>query len=129
MIIFEHTKHKALWDAIIALLHDNAQEYVFSATELKEKAFAKLYPRCDEPLYTCYACEYDENVNDMFTEENRPEDCANCPLLWPDNKTCSDNDSLYDHFTWACRCGNLSEAIEFATRIRDLPVKEGIDVE
>ena len=128
MIKFEHTKHKVLWDTIITLLHDYTREDISSAAELKMDAFKKLYPECDEPMCTCYACEYDENINDTFTDENRPEDCANCPLLWPDEKICDDNDSLYGIFLAACRRGDRLTAIRAAKYIRDCPVKENIEI-
>lgn len=127
MIVFEHTKHRALWDMIISILRD-PNTNISSAAELKEEAFRRLYPYNALPLATCYACEYDENINDTFTEEDRPEDCANCPLIWPDDLVCSEEYSLFDKFCEACRCKNYYTAIQIAKYIRNCPIREGVEI-
>lgn len=130
MIKFQHTKHKALWDMIITLLHDANQD-ISSVARLKYEAFNRLYPgESHLPTSICYACEYDEDIIDMFTEENQPEPCENCPLLWPDNKLCDEeNNSLYSSFLYACHINDRQKAIKIAEDIRDCPVREGVDVE
>ena len=128
MIKFEHTKHKALWNMIIDVLHDYSID-IYSAADVKREAFDRLYPGEKEPEATCYACEYDEAVNDTFTEENQPDPCDNCPLLWPEDKCCDDNDSLFDIFLAACRRGDRLTAIRAAKYIRDCPVKENVETE
>lgn len=127
MIVFDHTKHKALWNMIISILHD-PNTNISCASELKEEAFRRLYPYDATPLATCYACEYDENINDTFKEEDRPEDCTNCPLNWPDDLVCSEEYSLFDKFCDACRCKDYLTAILVARYIRDCPVKENVDI-
>ena len=126
MIKFELTKHKTLWNMIISILHDPTIN-VYSAADLKREAFHRLHPEKEEPEETCYACEYDEAIADMFTEENRPESCTNCPLIWPDDLICNDDNGLYGKFIYACRHGDRFMAIKTATYIRDCPVKENIE--
>ena len=103
--------------------------FISSAAKLKLDAFDKLYGGYDEPLCTCYACAYDEDINDMFPDENRPEDCVNCPLSWPDDKVCDISDSLYANFVDACHNKDRKAAVKYAIDIRDCPVKKDVETE
>ena len=128
MIKFQHTKHRALWGMIISMLLDLDKD-ISSAAKLKLDAFDELYAGYDEPLCTCYACAYDEDINDMFPDENRPEDCVNCPLSWPDDKVCDISDSLYANFVDACHNKDRKAAVKYAIDIRDCPVKKDVETE
>ena len=125
MIAFDHTKHKELWSMIINLLRD-PEEDISTPSELKAKAFHILYSYDDIPEGICYACQYDVDIADMFTEENQPDYCDNCPLIWPDDKECDEIGSLYHDFTGACYREDREMAIQAAEVIRDLPVKEEV---
>ena len=125
MIVFDHTKHKELWNMIINLLFD-PEENISTPAELKVKAFRILHPHDDIPEGVCYACQYDVDIVDMFTKENQSDYCDNCPLIWPDDRECDDIGSLYHDFMGACYREDRETAIQVAETIRDLPIKEEV---
>jgi len=87
-LIFEHTKHKEMWDWLSK-----------NPTETKNSFFdIHRDTHTDYPLNGCYACEYASSVGIVIEIANwggPTEMCDNCPLNLPNG--CSDA-SFYD--TW-----------------------------
>lgn len=133
MIVFEHTKHKVLWNRVAEILKGKPDKWL---SEIKIQAFDELFPNETMPENTCYACEYDEEICDMFTEENRPVICENCPLIWPGwHKSCEENydDSgnlefgLHAELMYAISGNRWDDAVKLAEQIRDLPIKNDVE--
>jgi hypothetical protein len=70
----------------------------------------------------CFACEFTVLMPSSFL------DCKNCLFVWPDEEYgiygCQrEEDGLFDLWEIAFEDDNLSEMVEFAKQIRDLPVR------
>lgn len=133
MIVFEHTKHRALWNRVAEILKEKPDKLL---SEIKTQAFNELFPGETMPEKTCYACKYDEEICDMFTEENMPIICENCPLVWPGGHTsCEENYDgsgnlelgLHAELMYAISRNRWNNAVKLAEQIRDLPIKNGVE--
>ena len=128
-MIFDHTSHVRLWDAVIDELNEyDPEEDPKDGEDIKEMAFARAFGRYEiKPCYYCFACDYTEQITEF--PQNR---CIHCPLDW---KTVSGYDTcctpadlgLYNEYMNAIEDDDIDMAILIAKQIRDVPVKEGID--
>jgi hypothetical protein len=113
---FKHTLHKELWQ----FLADNP--------EVWKDAWPKwIYNGGEEDSTSfCFACDYDEE----FTDEDL-QGCENCPLIWPINSVKKHNcieGGLYDKWVKLEDVPEHSaERKILAEKIRDLPVREGVE--
>lgn len=106
MIKFNHTAHKELWDWLAKNPEKGKREWS-GWIENRGGYYAALH---------CFACDYAE-------DERTGDRCEACPLIW-------------DNFDNICYLGifgawedekNLQKRTKWAEKIRDLPVKEGVE--
>ncbi len=106
MAKFNHTGHKELWDWLAQnpdKSKGNWPGWIWNGGEYNRQRAL------------CFACEY------------TGEDCKvynHCPLVWPCN--CESKKGLYR--LWRI-CKDYNLRTKFAERIRDLPVREGVECE
>ena len=102
---FNHTKHKELWN----WLADNPGS-------LKQEWpgwNGKLVENC------CFACVYDE---EKMAEEGCSECCKHCPLEWPGNLVCGEDNNLYSEWV-----DTIKDDGSIARKIANIPVKFGVE--
>lgn len=61
--------------------------------------------------YNCAACQYCKTR------------CSICPIIWPDEKRCLSNESIYAKWIFACEERDYETAKELAQQIRELPFR------
>ena len=116
---YQLSKHKELWDRIIRMIESiNVPNDGF-------KPFVLLHTDCLTDNITCgsYACDYAIKVR---TDEYAPM-CRYCPI-----KSCivlNGRVGLYSSLIDAYSSGDMVNAINYARLIRDIPVKEGVEIE
>ena len=131
-IAFNHTGHVRVWNEIVQILSEGyLLDKLTSPGSIKMEAFERLYiPEGYIPVGGCYACEYVDDIEQEIKENEDPKVCLeckkSCPLLWPDNLVCDDDESIYTNFTRFLHCGYHLSALKCAEQIRDLPVREGV---
>lgn len=114
MAKFNHTAHKELWDWLARNPDKEKKDWPGLGVNGGKYIGVLCY---------CFACEYDS----IFM----PFDCSHCPLVWPNNVICNDvlpDGSLSLYKKWDGET-DLKKRSELARRIRDLPVREGVECE
>lgn len=105
--VFNHTAHRTLWQ----WLADNA------SIALVDKRNWPGWDRYEDKTgNTCFACDYAGGCSY----------CRNCPLVWPNQKECTEG-NLWDVWFDAMEEGKYETAATLAEQIRDLPVREGVE--
>jgi len=108
---FHHTEHVGLWEFV--------QRNVGHRHKSEWPGFSK------EVLNHCFACEYTKY--DKFIAK-----CSQCPLVWPEDRVtygegyngCT---KLYDEYLDFIGDRDFESARLLACKIRDLPVREGVE--
>lgn len=109
MKVFNHTGHKSLWDWLSKYPEKNKEDWPgwgVNGGEVKA-------------VYAdCFACEYNqEDACDEF-----------CPLIWTNTKGNKTKDCLSGLFGKFHFEENLKTRSKLAAKIRDLKVREGVEI-
>lgn len=114
--VFNHTLHKQMWDLICT-----------GEVNRECDALRKLgIPEKDWPVHLSPACQYVGYTPDKFLRAQMLN-CNKCPLAWNEANPCKEG-SLYDHWFYAVFFEDSEKAREYALQIRDLPVRDGVNV-
>lgn len=128
---FNHTAHRELWD----WLSKNPDKSKHNWPGWKVNGGQH---NTTEPVYYCFACEYAFQIMEIEEGTDRNDydlDCSLCPLKEWSELACSEdfnvgdnNPCMSSHYNeWTYSEGK--ERKEFAEKIRDLEVAEGVEYE
>lgn len=120
MAKFNHTAHKELWDWLVRNL--DKEKYDWPGWKCNGGKYNAV--KCD-----CFAC--DAAAKEISKEEYIKNKCRYCPLIWDDGCSCNDAYSIYDEWNKLVEYEDIDydRRAELARRIRDLPVKKGVECE
>lgn len=110
--IFNLTAHKALWNWLSMNPEKEKQDW---------PGWKKNGGKCEKQSSNCFACEWSIGV--LLKEPI----CTNCPLLWNRNGFCG-----VDYMEWSeakYMDNDYKLASKLAEKIRDLPIREGVEYE
>lgn len=113
MAKFNHTAHKELWDWLVR--NPDKEKFEWPEWIINGGSYTN-------PGWGCFACGYCKEIGNTYAC------CDDCPLIWPNDVLCDDitpyGSSLYQK--WDDET-DLKKRSELACRIRDLPVREGVE--
>ena len=115
MAVFNHTGHKEMWGWLADNPTKEKDEWPGWKQNGGEYHIVAEY---------CFACEYDYVVSDCASVGN----CRHCPLKGMSDETsydCLDGD--YEEWRYADSVKDLAERKRLAEKIRDWPVKDGVE--
>lgn len=105
-------KHRKMWNWI-------AYETLKRKRKVLKEDYFEEHGISMIPYCECYCCDYDYDYSIKYDSYR----CKACPIIWPDNMTCPNDNSLYEQF-YSCRNKDYKEAAELARQIAELPEKE-----